>query len=206
MNAAFQSVLDQFHARSDSEQELLTSLPWEELERRQDEFLLPVGPDVGQLMNMLVKTGGARAIVEVGTSYGYSALWLGEAARATGGKVFSFDVHQGKQDYARKALAQAGVADFVEFILGDAHQRIAEMSEPIEFALIDHWKYLYLGCFDVLLPKLAPGAIIVADNVTYPPDTEGHIQAYRDRVAATPGMTTLMLPIGNGIELSRYSP
>ena len=206
MDAEFEKVLAEFHERSERERKEFDAISRKELWARVDEFLLPVGEDVGRLMNMLVKTSGARVLVEVGTSHGYSAMWLGDAARATGGRLYSYDLHADKQAYAREALGRAGVADRVELVNGNAHEKLKELAEPVEFALIDHWKTFYLECYEVLLPKLAPGAIVVADNVTFPEDTEGHVQAYRDAVAATPGMTTFMLPIGNGIELSRYNP
>ncbi|MCH8884491.1 MAG: class I SAM-dependent methyltransferase [SAR324 cluster bacterium] len=205
MEAAIESVLKEFHERSEREGELYRSLSSEEFHARIDEFLLPIGPEAGRLVNLLIKTRGARAIVEVGTSHGYSAVWLAEAARATGGHVTSFDIHAGKQEYARQALERAGLAQFVEFVLGDAQELIPQLPGSVEFALVDHWKSLYVPCYEVLLPKLAPEALIVADNMIFPEDREGHIRAYLERVRGTTGMETVTVPIGNGLELSRYA-
>jgi predicted O-methyltransferase YrrM len=71
-------------------------LPPAEFTRGIDAFLLAVGPATGQLMNLLIKEAKARTILELGTSRGYSTVWLAEAARVTGGKVISLDVHAGK--------------------------------------------------------------------------------------------------------------
>ena len=133
-----------------------------------DEFLLPVGPATGQLMNILIKEAKATTILEIGTSHGYSTVWLAEAARATGGKVITLDVHAGKQEYARKALGKAGLASLVEFKLGDARESIAALPGPIDFVLLDLWKDLYIPCFELFYPKLGSGAMVVADNMLFP--------------------------------------
>ena len=72
--------------------------------RHLDEFLLYVGPATGQLTNLLAKEAKAQTILEVGSSYGYSTIWLAEAARETGGKVISIEIHSGKQQHARAAI------------------------------------------------------------------------------------------------------
>src|SRR5262245_47695380 len=85
-----------------------------------DDMLLAVGPVVGRFMHTLIVGHGAKRIVELGTSYGYSAHWLADAARETGGKVITMDVAADKQTYARKRIERAGLAPFVEFRTGDA--------------------------------------------------------------------------------------
>ena len=73
-----------------------------------DEFLLPVGPATGQLMNILIKEAKAKTILEIGTSHGYSTVWLAEAARATGGKVITLDVHAGNRNTRVMRSARPG--------------------------------------------------------------------------------------------------
>jgi predicted O-methyltransferase YrrM len=70
--------------------------------------------------------------------------------------------------------------------------------------LIDLWKDLYVPVFELLHPKLAPGALVIADNMTYPESALAHAQAYRERVQKAAGMSSVLLPVGNGLELSRY--
>ena len=77
--------------------------------KRSDEFLLAVGPATGQLMNLLIKEAKARTILELGTSHGYSTVWLAEAARATGGKVISVDVHAGKTGIRPRGTKSRGL-------------------------------------------------------------------------------------------------
>src|SRR4029077_20084167 len=134
---------------------------------RRDEMLLPVGRAAGALMNLLVKEGEARRILEVGSSYGYSTTWLAEAARAVGGRVASSELQAAKTEYAREQLARAGLAQYVEFRVGDALASLRQLAGPFDFVLIDLWKNLYVPVFELLYPKLAPGAIIVADNMLH---------------------------------------
>ena len=78
------------------------------------------------------------------------------------------------------------------------------MPGPFDFALIDLWKDLYVPVFELLYPKLAPGAIVVADNMLFPDNVLVHAQAYRARVRAAPEMSSVLLAVGNGLEVSRY--
>lgn len=205
MDLAIQLVLEEFHMRAERESALMKSLPPEEFGRRIEEFLLPVGPATGELLNLLIKATGALGILEIGTSHGYSTIWLTEAARETGGLVISLDKHAGKQDYARQAVERAGLGEHAEFVLGDALESLHELPGPFDFVLLDLWKNLYTPCFELFYPKLNAGALIAADNVIYPEDVQGVVKAYQERVRAAPGMQSLMVPIGNGIELSRFS-
>ena len=205
MESAIESVLDRFHARSEKEHELMESLPREEFVQRVDEFLLPIGPEAGRFLNILIKAAGCRVILEVGTSHGYSTVWLAEAARATGGKVITLDVHEAKQAYAKDELRSAGLADHVEFVLGDARETIPNLDAPIDFALLDIWKSEYIPCFDLMLPRLAAGALIAADNMLYPESAAAATKAYQHHVRRTAGMESVLVPIGNGIELTRFA-
>src|SRR5215469_6185851 len=117
MDIAIEKVLRDFDRRAEAEMKRMREMPPAEMAKHIDEFLLPVGPATGQLMNILIKEAKARSILEIGTSHGYSTVWLAEAARATGGKVITLDLHAGKQEYARKALTEAGLASLVEFKL-----------------------------------------------------------------------------------------
>src|SRR3546814_8811969 len=99
------------------------------------EFLLPVGPETVRLMNDLVKAGEFRAILEVGSSYGYSTLWLAEAAQAIGGRVTSLELHSGKIAAAREMLKSAGLADYFDFIEGDAFASLDALPGTFDFVL-----------------------------------------------------------------------
>ena len=204
MEEAFQAVIADYEARAEREQELWASLSPEEAMRRRDEMLLPVGRAAGTLMNLLIKAVGARRILEIGSSYGYSTAWLAAAARAVGGKVISLELQAAKVEYAQQQLRRAGLADYVEFRIGDALASLAALEGPFDFALIDLWKDLYVPVFDRLHPKLAQGALVVADNMLQPESARAHARAYRERVRAARDMSSVLLEVGNGLELSRY--
>jgi predicted O-methyltransferase YrrM len=103
MDDAIAGVLREYEQRADTEFKYLASIDPQERAKR-DEFLLFIGRATGKLLNLLIKETGAASILEVGTAYGYSTVWLAEAARQTGGKVISLDVHGYKQEAAKEAL------------------------------------------------------------------------------------------------------
>jgi predicted O-methyltransferase YrrM len=167
-----------------------------------DEFLLPVGPEVGAFLHALILARRPQRILELGTSYGYSTLFLADAARAVGARVVTMELADYKQAHAREQLAEAGLADVVDWRLGDAVAMTAEDPGPFDFALLDIWKELYLPCFEALYPKLAEEGVICADNMVYPEIARPEVRLYRAAVQAKPDLQTALLPIGSGIELT----
>lgn len=169
-----------------------------------DQRLLAVGPETGRLLNILAKSLAAPTILELGTSYGYSGIWLAEAARAAGGRLITMEMQDYKSAFAREMAVKASLADHIDFKVGDALQMIAELPDGLDFVLVDLWKDLYTPCLDAFYPKLNPGAIIVADNMIQPA-SEG-ARRYGHAVRAKPHMSSVLLPVGSGIEVSRYEP
>jgi predicted O-methyltransferase YrrM len=204
IDRAVWTVIEEYEARARREEQLIQGLAPEEAMRRRDEMLLPVGRATGTLLNLLIKEAGARRILEVGSSYGYSTLWLAEAARAIDGKVISLELQAAKTEYARAQLARVELAGYVEFRVGDALASLEGLGGPFDFVLIDLWKDLYVPVFQRLQPKLAPGALIVADNMLQPESARVHAREYRQCVRAAREVSSLLLPVGNGLELSRY--
>ena len=169
---------------------------------RRDEFLLPVGPEVGAFLHALVIAKRPRRILEVGTSYGYSTLYLADAARTVGATVITLELAEAKQAYATEQITRAGLAASVDFRLGDALAAIQADPGPFDLVLLDIWKELYVPCFEALYPKLPPEGIIAADNMIEPAMARADVRAYRAAVRAKPDLQTALLPIGSGIELS----
>jgi predicted O-methyltransferase YrrM len=168
-----------------------------------DDLLLSVGREAGTLLYLLATGGQARRILELGTSYGYSTVWLGAAARATGGKVTSLELKDFKIEHARQALTRAGLSTRVEFHAGDCLETLMTLPGPFDFVLLDVWKDLYLPCFDLVHPKLAPGGVICADNMLLPESVRPQAEAYRARVRKAGDMDSVLVDVGNGIEISR---
>ncbi len=167
-----------------------------------DRVLLAVGPETGQLINILAKSLKTPNILEIGTSYGYSGIWLGEAARATGGRLTTLELQDYKSAHAREMSVKAGLADHVDFKVGDALEAIAALPAGIDFVLLDLWKDLYTPCLEAFYPKLNPGAIIVADNMIRPGGDD--IARYARAVRAMPDIDSILVPVGSGLEISRF--
>ena len=203
MEARIESLLAEYERRSDAERDKLAALGTPDGARHRDELLLAVGRSTGTVLNLLAKSLNARSILELGTSYGYSSVWLAEAARETGGKVITTDLVAKKSSYARDKLQTVGLAEFVEFRVGDVLEILQELPGPFDFVLLDVWKDLYVRCLELFMPKLAPGAIVVADNMIYPESAREDAAAYRARVRASRRFDSVLLPIGSGIEVSR---
>ncbi len=204
MDARIERVLSEYDERAAKETALFAA-GWDRDERR-DQLLLRVGPETGRLVNILAAEAGAKNILELGTSYGYSTVWLAEAASRTGGKVLSLDLAASKQAYARDMLTRAGLLAHVELMTGDAVEILGRLPGPFDFVLIDLWKDLYVTCLELVAPRLSPGAILVADNMLRPEAARPDAEAYRARVRAYPDMESVLLNVGSGIEVSRYAP
>jgi predicted O-methyltransferase YrrM len=204
MDAAILEVLAEYEKRGAEEHKRQLQDGREKWLDQRDEFLISVGPATGQLLNILAKSNQAKTIVELGTSYGYSTVWLAEAARANGGKLISLDKADYKQAYAKERIARAGLTGSVEFRLGDALETLATLKGPFDFVLVDLWKELYAPCLELFYPKLAPGAFIAADNMIYPDVYRESALEYRRRLRAKPKIDSLLLPVGSGVELSRF--
>ena len=203
MDEKVQAVLNAYHARM-REEERLREGRGPGGEDWRDRSLLAVGPETGRLINIVARRLEAPTMLELGTSYGYSGIWLGEAARASGGRLITIELQDYKSAYAREMATRAGLADHIDHRVGDAVAMIGAMPHGIDFVLLDLWKDLYVPCLEAFYPKLNPGAIVVADNMLRPGGEE--IEAYSRAVRAKSGMTSVLLPVGTGIEISRYEP
>ncbi|MFM1885951.1 MAG: hypothetical protein RL026_1108 [Pseudomonadota bacterium] len=167
-----------------------------------DSFLLPVGPEAGRLLHALVLAHRPKRILELGTSYGYSTLFLADAAKAVGAQVVTMELAADKQAHARSELEAAGLADVVDFRLGDAVAMLHADPGSWDFVLLDIWKELYVPCFEALYPKLSAEGIIAADNMIEPEMARPEVRAYRAAVRANDDLQTTLLPVGSGLELS----
>lgn len=199
-------VLAAFERRIADEEISAAALGSRFLEHR-DEFLLAVGPEVGSFLHSLVLAKRPRRILELGTSYGYSTLFLADAARQTGSSLVTMELNPTKQASARASLAEAGLDAVVDFRLGDALSLIAADEGTFDFVLLDIWKELYLPCLRAFHPKLNDEAIVVADNIIEPAMWRDSAREYRAAVAELPDFRSTLLPIGSGIEVSvRWLP
>lgn len=192
-----QTILAEFDERRERDREAFKSDGFDV-----DKAALAAGPETAGLLNLMIRMTGARHIVEVGTSMGYTALWLGEAARATGGRVIGTEFVESKHAIATDYITRAGLADIVEVRLGDAKESVAAIDGPIDLVFVDAWKTDYVDFFDMLLPKMRLGGAIVADNITHPESNAEVMGEYCAHVRGLPTVRSGLVPIGNGIEVS----
>jgi predicted O-methyltransferase YrrM len=142
------------------------------------EFYLPVTPEAGRLLYALVRASRAMTVVEFGMSLGISAIHLASAVRDNGaGRVVTTELSADKVATATRNFADAGLDDVITVLQGDALQTLSSVEGPVAFVLLDGWKDLYIQVLELLEPRLAPGALVVADNTSMPA-----LQPYLDYV------------------------
>ena len=142
------------------------------------DFYLPITPEAGRLLYMLVRASGPTNVVEFGMSLGISAIHLASAVRDNGqGRVVTTELNAKKVEMAKANFADAGLDDLITVLHGDALQTLGSVDGPVQFVLLDGWKDLYVQVLQLLEPRLASGAIVVADNTSM-----AGLQSYLDHV------------------------
>lgn len=162
--------------------------------------LRSVTPEVGRFLHLLVRLMAARAVLEVGTSGGYSTIWLASAARETNGRVTTLELLPAKIERARQNFAAAGLQDIITIVEGDAHQTITTLEGPFDFVFLDTEKEFYLDLLEPLVQLLRPGGALVADNLL------SHAEAlapFRQAAESHPDLECILIPIPRGELLCR---
>jgi predicted O-methyltransferase YrrM len=151
----------------------------------------------GELLCHLALATGARLIIEIGTSYGFSGLFWAAALRHTGGKLHTIDISEKKFNSSRKTFEQAGVGDLVINHLGDARQIVPKIAGPIDIAFIDADKPSVPEYFELLWPMIRPRGSVLTDNtITHRQELAAFVSSTR----ASTDACSLEIPVGNGLE------
>jgi predicted O-methyltransferase YrrM len=168
----------------------------------QQDVYMTVSRDGGRLLYALTRATRPQTVVEFGTSFGISAIHLAAAVIDNGaGQVFTTELSSAKVKRARDNLAEAGVEAPVTVLPGDARETLAGVPGPIGLVLLDGWKELYLPVLRLLEPRLAPGALVLADDSTF--SSVGAYLAYvRDPAH---GYVTVSFPVEDGMEISCWT-
>ncbi|MFH1502612.1 MAG: O-methyltransferase [Candidatus Eisenbacteria bacterium] len=172
--------------------------------QRQDE---PVGferlrqipPVTGKFLALLAFAAPGGSWIEIGTSGGYSALWLSLAARERGARLTTFEISEKKVGVARETFRLTGVDDVVELVHGDALDHLKNCAD-VAFCFLDTEKDLYGPCYDAVVPRMAPGGILAADNVISHEEVLG---AWSGAVLGDPRLDALIVPVGSGVLVAR---
>ena len=149
----------------------------------------------GRMLRLLTETAGARNVVEIGTSIGYSSLWLCLALQATGGRLTTFEADLDRVSLAREHFQKAGVDHIVTVIEGDARGAVARLKDPIDVLFLDAEKEDYTNYLENLLPLVRPGGMILAHNVRLVP-------AYVRAVSTNPDLETAFYMEGAGLGIT----
>jgi predicted O-methyltransferase YrrM len=159
-----------------------------------------VEPDTAELLAVLIRASGARRILELGTSNGYSTIWLADAAEATGGRVLSVDVDADRAQLARGNLAAAGLGDRVELRVADAESILAGAPDQAwEFVFLDAERSAYPGYLPDLVRTMAPRGVLAVDNVI----SHAHeLVDFTALIEREPRLTQTVVPVGAGLRLA----
>jgi predicted O-methyltransferase YrrM len=153
-----------------------------------------VSPETGQFLRMLVVVTRATRILEIGTSNGYSTIWLALGAKETGGEVASIEIDPRKVIMARRNFVQADVSRQVEMWQGDATVLLRKRSGLLDLVFIDGEKEQY---YQLVLPMMREGGLIIADNAILHAD---EMREFLDTVASDPRVESVLVPIGSGLQ------
>jgi predicted O-methyltransferase YrrM len=161
-----------------------------------DEKMRNITPETGELLGILVQAVKARRVLEIGTSNGYSTLWLAEAARAVSGRVVTVEVSPTRVDMARQNLERSGLSDWVRQERVDAGPFLQEQpSASCDLLFLDAARQQYAAWWPDIQRVLAPGGLLVVDNaVSHATELETFIAAVR----GTAGWRSLVVPVGKG--------
>jgi predicted O-methyltransferase YrrM len=157
--------------------------------------LRAISPEVGPFLLTLALSNGSRTIVEIGTSAGYSTLWLAVAAQQTDGRVITFEIDPAKVELARATFADAEVEDRVEMRAIDGAVGLAAMTATADLVFLDAEKEDYLRLLEPAIEALRPGGLLIADNLK---SHEADLADFRDAALADPRLGGLVVPIGRG--------
>jgi predicted O-methyltransferase YrrM len=168
-------------------------------EQERSKKLLNLEPDTAQLLNILARSSKRTRLLEIGTSNGYSTIWLAWAARETAGRIISIDRDARKQALADENLRQAGLREIVDLVCGDATEIVATLPGPFDWVFFDADRYSAPQQLALLVPKLTSDAFVLADNVLSHPD---EIAGYLKALEALPQFDRVIIPTGKGLSLA----
>jgi predicted O-methyltransferase YrrM len=176
-------------AKTPAEKRILTEI--DDIVKNHQTYLSVPAQD-GRALRLLAETAGAKHIVEIGTSTGYSGLWLCLALEATGGQLTTFEIDHERASMAREHFKEAGVAKMVTVVEGDAHEQLLKLKGHVDVAFLDADKEGYLDYLKKLLPIVRPGGLILAHNVDMAPD-------YLKAVTTSADLETIFYRDGGGL-------
>lgn len=163
------------------------------------ERLRQIPPETGKFLAILAASAPKGKIIEIGTSAGYSSLYLALACRSLATKLVTYEVLEDKAVLARETFEKAEVNDVIELVVGDALEHLKDI-EDIAFCFLDAEKEVYQACYDLVIPRMVHGGILVADNVI---SHQTELQPFVDQALSDERVDAVVVPIGKGELLCR---
>lgn len=168
--------------------------------RRNDTGQLAVSEEDGRFLRLMIATSGAKRALEIGGASGYSAIWMGQGLRATGGRLVTIEYEPARAKELAENVRRAGLSDIVEVVAGDAFQQIPALSGTFDFVFLDAWKKDYKRFFDTVYPRLDTRGLFLAHNVV---NKRNEMEDFLAAVLAHPSLwTTIVSPSGEGMSVS----
>ena len=171
-------------------------------EQERSKKMLNLEPDTAQFLHILIRSTRRTRLLEIGTSNGYSTIWLAWAASANNGHVISIDRDAHKHTLADANLRHVGLREMVDLQCGNATQIVANLPGPFDCVFFDADRYSAPEQLALLAPKLAPDVLLLADNVLSHPD---EIAGYLKALESLPQFERVVLPIGKGLSVAYRS-
>lgn len=170
--------------------------------------MLAITKETGEFLNMILRIGKAKNILEIGTSTGYSTLWCAEAIIENQGKIISIEQNSNKINRAQKNFQDANVSEYISIMEGVAMEILrklksqSENKEHFDLVLIDADKENVIEYFEMILPMVSIGGVVVTDNMLYPEKYKQHMKKYSDHIKNNSNVRTITSSIGNGEEIT----
>jgi predicted O-methyltransferase YrrM len=162
-------------------------------------MMLNLEPASAQLISILVRASGVTRALEIGTSNAYSTIWLAWSLAPAGGRIVSIDRNPDKHALARENLRRADLLDRVELRTGDATEIVRELTGPFDLVFLDAYRRKFPEQLQILLPKLAPKVLVIADNVLSHPE---EIADYLKLVSSLADFQHTTVPVGKGLSIA----
>jgi caffeoyl-CoA O-methyltransferase len=168
--------------------------------RAKDKGQLAVSEEDGRFLRILIASTHRKRALEIGGPSGYSAIWMAQAMRLTGGTLVTIEYDPQRAKELADNVRRAGMTDVVRVVAGDAFQEIPKLQGTFDFVFLDAWKRDYRRFFDLVLPRLDTGGLFTAHNVV---NKRTEMGDFLDAIQHNPAVwTTIVAPSGEGISIS----